>query len=352
MHALNRVLAVDDNPTNLAIIEEALQGRFNLRLVPDGSEAIQLAESFQPDVALVDVMMPGLDGFQVCSQLKNDRSLGHPHVLMVSAKTDLDSRLRGYQAGADDYVTKPFNEDELFAKVCAGLRTHASFGLLHCQLQMMSVAAGEALELVSLLRDAETSDHLVRVRDYAQLLASELRVSPWRRAIDDVFLDDLYRASPLHDIGKVGIPDAILHKRTQLTDVERVQMQQHTLFGQHILSRLATIQPKATMFQMAANIARSHHENYDGSGYPDRLAGENIPLAARIVKVADVFDAVTSKRRDRSRFSPQHARDVIVSGNGSSFDPVIVDAMLRVCDEFAAICESAHQPLISEPSAL
>jgi putative two-component system response regulator len=340
MRLNNRILAVDDNPLNLTIIEEALQGRFNLKLVQDGAEALRIAPVFQPEVILLDVMMPAPDGFEVCTRIKNNRLLQHAQVLMVSARTDMDHRLRGYYAGADDYVSKPFSEEELCAKVCAGLKRGEIFGQMTIQFRTLCSAAGEALEMVSHLRDSETGDHIMRMRTYSQILAAELRASHSAPEIDDVFLDDLYHASALHDIGKVAIPDKILRKPGKLTDSEREQMKQHAIIGESILRRLSLQHPSVTMFHMAAEIARWHHECFDGSGYPDGLIGQAIPLAARIVQVADVFDAITSARVYKQKQSAEEARQFIQAGQGQAFDPLVVDALLRVCDELRDLCEA------------
>jgi putative two-component system response regulator len=346
MYTSKRVLAVDDNPINLAVIEEALQGQFQLQLARDGNEALRVAPEFRPDVVLLDVMMPRPDGYEVCSRMRHDHSFRRPQIFLVSAKTDADSRLRGYLAGADDYISKPFNEQELFAKVCVGLRTRASIGSMQSQLDELCGAAGETLELLTLLRDAETGEHIDRMRHYSQALAEELQIGPWRSTIDGVFLDNLYRASPLHDVGKVVISDAILRKPAPLSEQERIEMQQHTILGERILLQLGARQPDVAMFRMAAQIARSHHENFDGTGYPDGLRGDAIPLAARIVKVADVFDAVCSARVYKPSYGPQRARDVILCGKGTEFDPTIVDAMVRVFDRFLQLS------VIGEPGPL
>lgn len=336
----NRVLAVDDNPTNLAIVEDIFQGKYKLRLAHDGNEALQLAPTYLPDIVLLDVMMPHPDGYEVCTRFKNDPTLRHSHVIMVSARTDVHDRLRGYRAGADDYVTKPFEEEELLAKVRANLKTKSIYSSVRYQLDQLCGAAGEVLELVSHLRDAETGEHLDRIRIYSELLAGELRNGPYRDQIDDAFLDDLYKASPLHDVGKVGIPDSILLKPGTLSDQEREQMREHTRIGEHILNRLALQQPDVSFFRMAAEIARWHHEAFDGTGYPDGLRGITIPLAARIVKVADVFDALTSKRVYKPRYEPIAARDQIAVADARMFDPVIVNAMLTLFDEFTEVSDS------------
>jgi len=345
----NRILAVDDNPTNLAIVEEIFQGRFDLRLVQSGNEALELAPTFQPDVVLLDVMMPRPDGYEVCSRMKNDPRLRHCQVIMVSARTDIEERVRGYRAGADDYVTRPFEEQELCAKVDAHLRTKSIYGTVCGQIDALCGATGEALELISHLRDAETGEHLDRIRVYSHLLAVELRRGPLGGEIDSVFLDDLYRASPLHDIGKIAIGDAILRKPGPLTNEERVQMQQHTIIGEQILRRLAQRQPDIGFFRMAAEIARWHHECFDGSGYPDGLCGTEIPLAARIVRVADVFDAMTSARVYKPSYEPTIVRDEMAGAEAAKSDPSIIEAMLNVFDELEHLCRSLDRP---DPSPL
>ena len=298
--------------------------------------------TYRPDVVLLDVMMPAPDGFEVCSRIKNDRQFEATQVVMVSAKTDLHSRLRGYQAGADDYIVKPFNEEELCAKVRANLRSRTICCAAREEIDELCSAAGDALTLASQLRDVENAGHLIRMRDYAQLLATDLRQSAYRNAIDDEFLDNLYRASPLHDIGKIGVPDAILRQPAALTPEEFAVMQQHTCIGERILSRLATQMSRPGVFTMASQIARSHHESFDGSGYPDGLKGASIPLAARIVRVADVFDAITSPRVYKRKQSPQEARDWMVPNKGAQFDPLIIDAFERVYEDLASLADESQ----------
>lgn len=205
----------------------------------------------------------------------------------------------------------------------------------------MCGATSGVLELMSHLRDTETGEHLDRIRIYSQLLAAELRQGPYGSQIDDAYLDNLYRTSPLHDLGKIAIPDAILRKPGPLTDDERAQMEQHTLIGERILNRLANQGVGRNCFDMAAEIARWHHESFDGSGYPDGLRGTAIPLAARIVKVADVFDALTSVRVYKPSYEPSVARDHIAIVEKEKYDPAIVNAMLSIFDEFDDVCRNS-----------
>lgn len=340
MFTASRILAVDDDPINLSVIEETLLGKYQLRTSASGSEALQIASDFLPDVVLLDAMMPHIDGFEVCSRMKNDSRLSHSQIIMVSARNALEDRLRGYQAGADDYVAKPFHEEELLAKVNSVLRNQAAGHMLRSEIHHLCGATCEALELVSHLRDKETGEHLDRIRVYSCLLASMLRTGPHSDQIDDLFISCLYRASALHDIGKIAVSDAILNKPGPLTPDEREEMEQHTIQGEEILNCIGRQQWEPNLFKMAAEIARSHHERFDGAGYPDQLKGEEIPLAARIVKVVDVFDALSSRRVYKPAYPFWQVKDLMQKGKGLEFDPAIIDAMLTNFEQFVAIGRS------------
>jgi putative two-component system response regulator len=348
MFASERVLAVDDDPTNLAIIKETFENKFHLRTVSSGEDALRIAPTFLPDVVLLDVMMPRIDGFQVCSRLKHDASLSNCQIIMVSARNALDDRLRGYQAGADDYVSKPLCEDELIAKVNAALRKSSANRTLQQELDGLCGATCELLGLMSHLHDKETGEHLDRIRDYSGLLAATLRTGEYHDQIDDQFLDNIYRASALHDIGKIAVPDTVLNKPGSLTAEERTQIEQHTILGEQLLDCIARQKWEPNLFKMAAEIARWHHERFDGMGYPDRLFGMQIPLAARIVKVADVFDALASARVYKPAYPYDQVRELMVRGKGTEFDPVIVDALIETFDELIEICEPNDAPATKE----
>jgi putative two-component system response regulator len=341
MSTRHRVLVVDDNLTNLMVVEEALENRYDLQTALNGSTALELAARFRPEVVLLDVMMPILDGYEVCRRLKSDPVLRHCRVIMVSAKTEIDDRLRGYDVGADDYITKPFNEEELHAKVRVALARKSADEFENVQRQLENACGfnGEVLALVSQLRDVERGDHLVRVRAICHILAGELRQGPFEDQIDDRFIDDLHYASVLHDVGKIAIPDHILHKADELTFDERQQINQHTVIGERIMNRLAQHHRGVELYRMSASIARSHHECFDGSGYPDGIRAMTIPLAARIVKVADVFDITTSGPEAKNGYDTASARDHLIGGKGVLFDPEIVDAMETMFDEIVDLYE-------------
>jgi putative two-component system response regulator len=333
----NRILAVDDNADNLAILKELLEPHFVVSCVESGEEALRVAPTFRPNVVLLDMMMPGLNGKQTCRLLREDPALKETKVVMLSARTAIEDRLSAYDLGAVDYITKPFNDLEVLAKVRAWMKMFHEQEIEEVwgEIQRTRDVVGFAMTTLAAFRDTETGEHLFRLRWYSYLLAEQLSVTgPYCNDIDERFLQQLYRASPLHDIGKVGIDDAILRKPGPLTPEEFEQIKQHTVIGGDILVRTAAELSSADYVQMAAVIARHHHERFDGTGYPDGLTGTEIPLAARIVCVADVFDALTSDRVYRKAMPADEASAIIEQGAGSHFDPAIVEAFFLRSEEF------------------
>jgi putative two-component system response regulator len=337
MHLNNRILAVDDNADNLAILKELLEPHFQVSCMKSGEEALRVAPTFKPNVVLLDIMMPGMNGKQTCRLLRQDPALKETKVIMLSARTALEDRLAAYDLGAVDYIAKPFNDLEVLAKVRAWMQMvhKREVEEIWSEIQKTRDVVGFAMTTLAAFRDTETGEHLFRLRWYAYLLAEQLSVTgPYCAEIDEQFLRQLYRASPLHDIGKVGIDDAILCKPGPLTPEEFEQIKQHTVIGGDILARTAAELSSADYVQMAAVIARHHHERFDGDGYPDGLAGTAIPLAARIVCVADVFDALTSDRVYRKAMPADEAFAIIEQGAGNHFDPAVVEAFRIRFEEF------------------
>jgi putative two-component system response regulator len=244
--------------------------------------------------------------------------------------------MAAYEAGAVDYITKPFHDREVLAKVRTWMNTVRlnEVRSLWSEMERARDGIGKTLTSLVQLRDTETGEHLFRMRWYSQLLAEQLALSgPYREAIDETFLERLYRATPLHDIGKVGIEDAILRKPGSLTPEEFEKIKRHTTIGAEILEQAASNLQYADHLPMAAQIARHHHEKFDGSGYPDGLIALEIPLPARIVSVGDVFDAITSDRVYRKAMLIDEAVDVIVAGSGTQFDPAVVAAFTARIDD-------------------
>ena len=354
------LLIVDDDDLNVAILEEILGDRHALLVARDGAEAVAAAESGRPALVLMDVMMPRMNGYDACRAIKASPSAGGPQVVLVSAKASTAERVRGYDAGADDYLTKPFEEAELLAKVNVHLRLRSALtdladarSLLAADNRALTGRVAEqtrqigdardllvfALAKLAESRDPETGEHLERMREYCRIVADELSRpgGPYAGVVDAAFKADLWRGSPMHDIGKVGIPDAVLRKPGKLTPAEFEVMKGHAMIGATALAEVAGHGEAGRFLTMAVQIARSHHERFDGRGYPDRLVGTCIPLPARVVAVADVFDALTSERVYKPAYAPERARQMIEAERGRHFDPACVDALLARWPEVLAV---------------
>jgi putative two-component system response regulator len=333
----DRILLVDDNADNVMILEELLAVDYTLMSATSGEEALRLAPAFRPSLILLDVMMPGLDGVNTCQSLRELPELTGSRIVMLSAKCTLPDRLAAYDVGAVDYIAKPFDHYEVTAKVGAWMRMvqKEKVDEIWRESEVACQAVGAAMLNLASFRDTETGDHLFRVRSYAQALGDELsRFGPYRKNVNAEFLQNLYLSTPLHDIGKVAIDDAILRKPGPLTKDEFERMKRHTVVGAELLKAAAHKLPQAMYLEMAADVARHHHERFDGSGYPDGLLGTHIPLAARILAVADAFDALTSKRVYKDAVSVAEAARIVVEEAGQHFDPVIVAAFQRRLADF------------------
>jgi response regulator RpfG family c-di-GMP phosphodiesterase len=351
----DRVLIVDDSHDNIRILVALLRDKYELETAVSGEECLSKILGFGPELVLLDIMMPGLDGYEVCRRIKDSPLGGFTQVILISGRASPAERLKGYDAGADDYLVKPFDHDELVAKVRAHFRLRKTMKSLwdansqiqkfNQELEMLvaertrEVVATRDIAIFALAkladsRDAETGDHLERMRNYSRILADQLRlVGPYRDMIDAEFVDDIYRFSPLHDIGKVGIPDAILLKPGRLTAEEFDIMKTHSDIGADALQEALEHSDSGGFLAMATVIARHHHERFDGRGYPAGLAGPDIPLPARIVALADVYDAITSARVYKPALEPKTAKRMIEEESGTHFDPAIVDAFLQREDE-------------------
>lgn len=355
-----RILIVDDSEINREILRTLLAGSFELEEAADGEECLAKLPRFAPDVVLLDVMMPGLSGYDVCRRIKTSPVGEFTQVMLVSGKASAAERLEGFEAGADDYVVKPFNHDEFLARIHVQFRLRNALARLwesdarlrefNSELERLvdqrtrEVVAMRDLTIFALAklaecRDPETGAHLERMRCYSQILADQLRQQgPYTHLVDEEFVEDIYRSSPLHDIGKVGIPDAILLKPGRLTAEEFEMMKRHAVIGAETLEEAARQSGGCGKFlKMAIEIARHHHERFDGSGYPDGLAGQQIPLSARIVSLADVYDALTSRRVYKEAFASDTTTGIIEAGAGTQFDPAVVEAFRAREDDFRAV---------------
>ncbi len=348
------ILIVDDAVANLELLSELLGGRgYEPRPAISGEAALMAAQADPPDLVLLDVDMPGMDGYEVCRRLKADATLKDIPVIFVSAIfTQAEDKVKALSLGAVDYVTKPFQAEEVYARV----ETHLRLRSLQVEMERHSrdledlvqekveeivsaqTATIFALAKLAEYRDDDTGRHLERAAAYCRILAGEMSRAPQYAAVfTEQYLDNLSRAAPLHDIGKVAIPDAILLKPGKLTAEEFEQMKRHTTFGADTLRSVQAEYPGNAFLTMGIEIAESHHEKWDGSGYPHGLAGAAIPLAARIVAVADVYDAVRSRRSYKPARPHAAAKDIILEARGSHFDPAVVDAFAARADQFAAV---------------
>jgi putative two-component system response regulator len=316
------LIAEDDITTRTAL--EMIVGRWGYEVLPagDGEEALKLWQSERPLIVITDWNMPRLNGLELCSHIRKQEGDTYTYILMTTARRSNEDMRQGLEAGVDDYIVKPLVKYEMLIKLKASER------ILSLQGRDTVIFA---LAKLSEAKDTDTGFHLERIRQYCQALADSLLDMKVAQAeINRAFVENIFLTSPLHDIGKVGIPDHVLMKPDRLDDSEFEIMKRHTLIGAETLDSAFRMNPRAIYLKMASQIARSHHEKWGGGGYPDGLTGDAIPIAARIVAVADVYDALVSKRAYKDAFSHQTARSIILEGKGSHFDPLVVEAFLRV----------------------
>ena len=333
---LTNILVVDDDPIAAETLCHALtQFGYSTTVAANGIEAIQQIRTGKFRIVISDVDMPKMNGIELCAEIRSRNSFGYTYLILLTANSDTDSIVKGLAAGADDYIAKPFHSSELQMRIRAGERLLA---VESRDLMIFSLAK------LADSRDNETGSHLERIREYSRLLCTELATWPeFAQIIDGMYIQSIYETSPLHDIGKVGIPDQILLKPGRLTNEEFEVMTGHAKIGGDTLQAVAAAYPEAGFLHMAYQIAMTHHERWDGTGYPNRLAGEDIPLCGRIVAVADVYDALTSHRVYKPAFSHETAVDIIRDGSGSHFDPAMVRAFLKLEQEFLSVNRSLRE---------
>ncbi len=314
------LLIVDDEPANLALLRQILSPQYTLVFARSGSEALAAAAKHCPALILLDIEMPDMDGYTACRRLKADPNTESIPVIFVTSLAETGDETAGFEAGAVDYLVKPVSA----AVVLARVRTHLSLVSTKQLAQSYNDAIymlGEASEF----KDTDTGTHIWRMAAYSSALAS---ASGWSQAD----CQQLELAAPMHDIGKLAIPDAILHKPAKLDAPEWAVMQTHSTVGYKILSKSA-----APLLQMAATIAHCHHEKWDGTGYPHGLAGEAIPDMARIVAIADVFDALTTKRPYKEVWPLEDVMENLRASGGTHFEPRLVAHFIRILPAILAI---------------
>ena len=320
------VLIVDDEPAGRQTLEAVLDGEgYRLEMAENGLEALEKANTLLPDVILLDVMMPGMTGFEVCERIRNDKKLAEIPIIILTALDDHNSMLKALEAGADDFISKPFDRHELRARLVGITRLNRYKKLVNERAELERVNA----ELVAAydatifgwsqamdLRDRETEGHSKRVAEHTVSIAKAMGMTEQE-------LVHVWRGALLHDMGKLGIPDSILHKPGKLTDDEWAVMHQHPQLAYDMLKSIDYLHP-------ALDIPYYHHEKWDGTGYPQGLKGEDIPLVARIFAVVDVWDALTSDRPYRPAWSKDKAAAFIREQSGKHFDPRVVDLFFKI----------------------
>lgn len=315
-----KILIVDDEPLNLKVLKQVLQDNYRLSFAKNGMDALELVKKERPGLILLDVMMPGMTGFEVCRQLKSDPETNTIPVIFVTALAEEADESEGFAVGGVDYINKPISP----ALVRARVKTHLS--LVHIdELKRTHLELIQRLGRAAEFKDNETGMHVMRMSHVSGRLALQLGMDPY-------FSEQLIHAAPMHDIGKIGIPDHVLLKPGKLNDEELALMRKHPEMGAKILDNSTS-----PLIKLAHSVALYHHEKWDGSGYPFGLKGEAIPIEARIVAVADVFDALLNKRPYKEAWPVEAAVAEIESNRGKHFDPAIVDAMLQCLPDLLEI---------------
>lgn len=349
------ILVVDDAPANLSLISRLLCDSYTVKAVNHGSKALKIASEEPPNLILLDIMMPDMDGYEVCRRLKADPLTRNIPVIFLTSKGDPESEQLGMDLGAVDYVTRPISPPILLSRVKVHLvnASHArtlqinneylEFEVSKRSRQLLALQDVTTLALASLseTRDADTGNHLLRTQHYVKALAQRLQGHPrFADQLSETRILEMYKCAPLHDIGKVGIPDRILLKPGKFEPDEWEIMKQHPALGyQAITKALVTTEVSSEFLEVAQEIVYSHHEKWDGSGYPQGLAGDEIPVSARLMAVADVYDALICRRVYKKAAPHSQAVQIIVDGRGTHFDPDMVDAFCAIAQEFHGIAE-------------
>jgi putative two-component system response regulator len=316
------ILVVDDEPANLRVLNQILNDTYKLVFAKSGKEALRLVEKEQPNLILLDVMMPEMTGYQVCETLKNSEQYKSIPIIFVTALSDAGDEAKGLNLGAVDYISKPISP----AVVKARVKTHLSLVDVE-ELRRTRLQIIQRLGRASEYKDNETGMHVMRMSHYSKVLA-------FAHGFSAEQAENLFNAAPMHDIGKIGIPDSIMLKPGKLTDEEFAEMKKHPEIGAQILG-----ESDSDLIELAKMVSMTHHEKWNGTGYPKQLKGENIPIEGRIVALADVFDALTSIRPYKEAWSIEKAMEFIQSQKGEHFDPELVELLEKHLPQIIEIKE-------------
>lgn len=351
------ILVVDDTPDNLTLVSNLLKKDYRVRVAISGEKALKIAFSeTPPDLILLDVMMPGMDGYEVCQLLRENPLTAHIPIIFLTAKSEVEDERKGLSLGASDYITKPISPPILEARVKTHLVAKAYADFLTDktaylenevarrtrEISAIQDVTIQAMASLAETRDSDTGNHIRRTQFYVKALTTKLRNHPRFSAyLTDSMIEMIYKSAPLHDIGKVGIPDRILLKPGRFDPAEFDIMKTHTALGRDAIQAAEnTLGLKVDFLSVAKEIAYGHQEKWDGSGYPEGLSGEAIPVSARVMALADVYDALISRRVYKDGMSHEKAISILMEGRGTHFDPDVVDAFMAIQDE---ILEIAHK---------
>lgn len=345
---MNILIVDDDSLTRQMLAHTLKHAGFKVTTAKNGEEAFERFMIDRHQLIVSDWNMPQMNGVELCKAIRRAENRRYVYFILLTMLDRPEDAVKGLEAGADDYIRKPFDPGELIMRVNAGQR------ILNLETRGLTVFA---LARLAESRDTETGEHLERVRHYCSLLAKELRKNPlYQNVIDDTFIQMIYETSPLHDIGKVAIPDNILLKPGRLTKEEFEIMKTHTIRGAETIAAMREEFPNTHFLNMAHDIILSHHERFNGTGYPHGLAGYQIPLSARIMAVADVYDALTSVRVYKEAYTHEQSRDLIVQEMGTHFDPDVVRAFLAREDHFEKAApqdeDVSHDTVVLPPAIL
>jgi len=347
------ILAVDDTPANLSLLANLLRDKYQVRVAKCGQKALELAFASPPDLILLDVMMPEMDGYEVIRRLKADPRTVRVPVMFLTAKNSVEDEEAGLTLGAVDFIHKPISPPIVLARINTQLQIKSWQDFLQNENVWLQQEVERRLAAINRLQDASiwvmvalaefrdecTGNHIRRTQEYVKVLAEEMADLPqYAELLTPQYIDLIAKTAPLHDIGKIAIPDHILLKPGKLTDEEFVVMKTHAQRGDEMLARAGTLMgEEGAYFEVARQIARSHHEKWDGNGYPDGLAGVDIALSARLMAVADVYDALIARRPYKEPMTHAQAAGLLTQGSGQHFDPDIIAAFLCVQDRFMDI---------------
>ncbi len=345
-----QVLIVDDSKLVLMALKGLLtDAGYEVLTAMNGGEAIEVLRHNYCRLVISDWEMPVMTGIELCRTIRNEELAGYIYFILLTSHGTLSEMIQGLASGADDFIAKPYSPEEVLARIRAGER------ILSLETRDVAIFA---LAKLAESRDVDTGAHLERVQHYCRCLSQQMAsLDRYHDTIDAEFIRLIFQTSPLHDIGKVGIPDAVLLKPGRLDPKEFEIMQAHTTIGAETLGAALAKFPGVSFLSMARDIAATHHERFDGSGYPDKIGGYDIPLCGRIIALADVYDALTSKRVYKQAFTHDSAKSIIIEGKGTHFDPDVVDAFLAreenflgIRRRFAEMESHAHSQALGAPT--